>query len=395
MRIDLKKIIYFITYIYLLFKFFIIVSNSYVKFVDYIYIFMMLILLIMFYLKNKIKISNFNFLLCLLLLFLMLLQIFIGEYGFYDILKTTAFILISYLLCENDLLIQNNNCKKIDLIYIVIYIYLLVYLILSYFDGKLISNISGVGNGFYLPSIQDKNMSSVIIYLFMCFCYGRKYIIGIIISLVYIFFLDSRMAQIGLLIFLIIEILKRKNYTNRFFKFFENFNSKKIFATILLSQLILIGFSYYCTYNIPITKISNYKESLMDGSNAMRVRANVYAVESIKKNKKLFITGYDSKIKDVLGVTDIYNSTIYLGFRLVQPHSLLLNLILRYGLLYSIVYLIFVSCLISKYWTKNTMSCLLVYIFMNLILHSLFSSTYLIFIIFVLSSLNSKQKKEK
>ena len=76
-----------------------------------------------------------------------------------------------------------------------------------------------------------------------------------------------------------------------------------------------------------------------------------------------------------------------MGFRLVQPHSLFLNLALRYGLIYTFIYLMYISHLVSIYWNNKTFSFLLAYIFMNMTLHYLFSNGYLIFLLFALQPL--------
>lgn len=191
------------------------------------------------------------------------------------------------------------------------------------------------------------------------------------------------------LLFFGVEYLRNKSMFSKILKFklFSSMGSKNIYFLIILSQIIMIGFSYYSTYNIPISQISNYQESLMDGSNAIRVRANVYAFETIKNDAKFIYRGYDSEIKNQLGVSDINNSTQFMGFRLVQPHSLFLNLALRYGLIYTFIYLMYISHLVSIYWNNKTFSFLLAYIFMNMTLHYLFSNGYLIFLLFALQPL--------
>ena len=191
------------------------------------------------------------------------------------------------------------------------------------------------------------------------------------------------------LLFLGVEYLRNKSIFSKVLKFklFSSMESKNIYFLIILSQVIMIGFSYYSTYNIPISQISNYQESLMDGSNAIRVRANVYAFETIKNDAQFIYRGYDSEIKKQLGVSDINNSTQFMGFRLVQPHSLFLNLVLRYGLIYSFIYLMYISHLVSIYWNKRTFVSLLAYIFMNMVLPYLFSNGYLIFLLFALQPL--------
>ena len=283
---------------------------------------------------------------------------------------------------DND---NRNEKKKIDFIYVITCIYLTYFLILSFNSGALLAK----NNSFFLLSMQDKNLSGVIIFLYMCFCYNKKYKFGVILCIIYTIFLNSRMTQMASLLFLGVEYLRNKSIFSKVLKFklFSSMESKNIYFLIILSQIIMIGFSYYSTYNIPISQISNYQESLMDGSNAIRVRANVYAFETIKNDAQFIYRGYDSEIKKQLGVSDINNSTQFMGFRLVQPHSLFLNLVLRYGLIYSFIYLMYISHLVSIYWNKRTFVSLLAYIFMNMVLPYLFSNGYLIFLLFALQPL--------
>lgn len=388
MKIKIKTIIYYLTYIYLTFNFIVYINARVSTLIDYAYIALVSIFLLLYFLNNKNKsISNKTLTIPIILMLFVFIQIIFGKFGFFDIFKNSVFAIIACLMFENNIFDNNNRNekKKIDFIYVITCIYLTYFLILSFINGTLLAK----NNSFFLLSMQDKNLSGVIIFLYMCFCYNKKYKFGVILCIIYTIFLNSRMTQMASLLFFGVEYLRNKSMFSKILKFklFSSMGSKNIYFLIILSQIIMIGFSYYSAYNIPISQISKYQESLMDGSNAIRVRANVYAFETIKNDAKFIYRGYDSEIKNQLGVSDINNSTQFMGFRLVQPHSLFLNLVLRYGLIYSFIYLMYISHLVSIYWNKRTFVSLLAYIFMNMVLPYLFSNGYLIFLLFAIQPL--------
>ena len=385
-KIDMKKMMYYITYIYIVLKFIIFISQKTILLLDYAYMYSMSILAIINYKKEN-KFTLFPIAIITVLCAITAVEYMINQYGTHAIIESTIFIILAYLLFLKDDMMLDDN-KKIDYIYIITILYLIWFIINAYLNNTL--NIGN--NTFYLLYAQDKNWSGLVIFLFMCLCYKKKYIFGIVISLIYMVFLDCRMSQFGTILFFALEFFKKNKSINRVFEKVSNFNVKQILLTIVASQILLIIFSYYCTYNIPMYKISKYKTSVIDESNAMRVRANVYAMEEFKKNPSLLIKGYDDRLKFKLGVEDKYHSPKFLGFRLVQPHSLLLNLLLKYGAVYTIFYLICVSYLLKRYWTNENLTCILVYLIMNMILPFLFSTAYLIYLIFVLASTKNETK---
>lgn len=385
MKIKIKTIIYYLTYIYLTFNFIVYINARVSTLIDYAYIALVSTFLLLYFLNSKNKsITKETLTIPIILILFVFIQIIFGKFGFFDIFKNSVFAIIACLIFENNIFDNDNSSekKKIDFIYVITCIYLTYFLISSFISGTLLAK----NNSFFLLSMQDKNLSGLIIILYMFFCYNKKYKFGVILCIVYTIFLNSRMTQIASLLFFGVEYLRNKSMFSRILKFklFSSMGSKNIYFLIILSQIIMIGVSYYSAYNIPISQISNYQESLIDGSNAIRVRANVYAFETIKNDAQFIYRGYDSEIKNQLGVSDINNSTQFMGFRLVQPHSLFLNLALRYGLIYTFIYLMYISHLISIYWNNKTFSFLLAYIFMNMTLHYLFSNGYLIFLLFAL-----------
>lgn len=388
MNIKIKKLIFNLTYVYIIFSFIIYTNDFISTLLDYVYLTVILFLLIICNFKKNRKISIFIFIIFLIFILLLLLQINNNEFGFIDLMKVILFASISYLLFKDKDFFVDSYLGSKNVIYFITCAYLIAFLIISYLKGIL--NLNSFD--FYLPLLGDKNWSGFIILLFMFFCYKRKYKIGLVISLIYTLLLNSRMTQIIFILFVILELLRKHKKFHRFYTKLCKINAFEIFITIIISQILLIGISYYCVYSIPINTISEYRESIIDSSNAMRVRANVYAMNEIIQNPRFIISGYDNQIKEQLGITDIGNSTIYMGFRLVQPHSLLLNLILRYGVIFSIIYLIFIAFMIKKYVNSDNNSFIIVYLLMNTMLAFLFSYKYLIFFLFLLS-ISKKNKK--
>lgn len=386
MKINIKRAIFYTMYIYIIFKFVIYVNDYITKIIDYLYLGITLFLLFCLNFKKNLKINK-SMIILISLFFILLFQIFYNEYGFIDIFKVVIFAYIAFFIFEDDNLKDYFYLPKKDYLYYLVCIYLIYFLITSFFNGTISLN----SNSFYLLASGDKNWSGLTIFLFMYFCFKKKYRVGFIISIIYTLLLKCRMTQLCTILFLLIEFMSKNLFVKNCITKISRIKTFGIFSIIILSQLLLIGISYYCTYNIPINSISNYRESIMDSSNAIRVRANVYAANEIIGNSKLLIRGYDNKVREKLGVEDIRDTTTFMGFRLVQPHSLLLNLILRYGIIFSILYLYLISFLLENNISENNVLCFLLYLIMNMILPFLFNTFYLIFILFVLNL--SKDRK--
>ena len=218
----------------------------------------------------------------------------------------------------------------------------------------------------------------------------KKY--GLMVGLIYTIVLNSRMLQLCSIVSLLIYLYdykKKLSSTIAYKPFYKNTS----FLIIILSS-ITIAISYYMTYNVNTNSITSYRESLYDKSNAIRVRANVYAVEEIIHEPSRIIYGYDNEIKKQLDVEEENTATIYEGYRLVQPHNFILNFILRYGLLYTMIYLYLLERLLAPFMNRYNRFIIIPYIVMNMIMHSLLSSGLLIFFVYILK-LNTDKEHEQ
>lgn len=340
--------------------------------------------MIIYCLKNiygykKIKINYV--ILFIIALFFIGLSICFSNYGFSNLIITFVFLALTFYEFNNSTEIVED--KKFDYFYFILITWLIIFLIYSFLKGYI-----GTEN-FCLPSSWDKNYSGVAIFLFLCYCIKKKYKVGIIVSAIYIFFLQSRLIILStalmLVIWLGIYFLKKFKFINCTIKKVYSLKTRGIFCLILLMTIVISVFSYFVTEYVPISEISQYKESLYDTSNAIRVRANIYAIEKLKSDKSFIISGYDNNIKNVMGVDNEETAIIYEGFRLVQPHNFLLNLLLRYGLILTIIYLLIVSKIIAIFWNKENLVYIIPYLFMNMFMHSILSTTYLMCFIYILS----------
>lgn len=380
MAINQKKIVYLFTYIFITFTFYVYTSQTIINILEILYIAFSVFFLGMLIIRKKLKLNKKVFLILIFILLFILFQIAVNPYGYFDLIKTIIFAFVAYFNFSKDF--EKNSKPKFDVLYVVTCFYLIYYLLISYKSGIIFST------NFYLKCTPDKNMSALTIFLLMCFYFNSNKKVGFFVTLVYTVLLKSRLTQIGIIIFFTLYLFEKINISI----VMKKITTKAIFVFIVLTQILFIGVSYYITYFIPLTNVTQNRESMLDKSNAMRVRSNVFAVEQIKSDYRLLYRGYDSKIKVVLGIEDIENSKIFLGLRLVQPHSLLLNLVLRYGLVFSIFYLIFISILIKKYTNISNLAFVIVYILMNMILPSLFSTNYLILFMFSLSTFKLNKK---
>lgn len=379
MKINLAKTINFLLFICLSLFF---MNNDRINLLCYIYIIISFIIFGV-NIKNKGKVSIFILCIGLLLIVLLPIIFILSDNGINNTLIVFVTLIISYL---NFYDYNYNSVKQIDKIDRVINIIITLRLIFNFIMSLMNSN--SLINGLVLSSSIDKNYTGVIIFLFFNWSLKRKNWCGVIICLMYSLIIQSRLLVIAIILMTILNLLFRIiekskfNIPRKFLNRLLDLKTFGIFNLTIIFTLIITIFSYVMVKFVNIDSISDYQESLNDKSNAIRVRANIYAIEDIKENPSLILIGYDNNIRNVLGVTD--NSTFYLGLRLVQPHNYLLNFFLRYGIILSLIYNIVLCNILSKVWNRENLPFILTYLFMNMFMHSLLSTKYLVLFLYVL-----------
>ena len=209
----------------------------------------------------------------------------------------------------------------------------------------------------------------------------RKHISGILFGVVYgLIFSSGRSYLLLLILFYLVDYFNEK-IEKIFLKI--HFSIRKLFV---LTFIFIAIFSPIWVYHISASSYSGYRESLNDLSNRIRFIANINAYNHLIQPSKTFLWGYGTSILDALGISgETYITHSYLlGVRVVQPHNCELNLMLKMGIVPSIIYL----SVLGKFWNKllvrKNYAYLIPYIIDSMFMHSLFSTKWLILFTLVL-----------
>lgn len=246
----------------------------------------------------------------------------------------------------------------------------------------MLGRYSTINGKISLNIIGDKNFSGVVMILFFMYCAKNKFYLGEVVSVFTILILDSRASLITLILFFIVRLFK-----DTIWSVLQKLRLNKVYKLFALMLIIIISISYIWVSRVTIYGVKEYQQSLNDTSNKMRFVANIYAIDLIKNNKKeLMFYGYDNDFKDIFGIYDyeIDSHRKFMGVRLVQPHNSIINVIIRTGIIFSLLYFYILSRIIDKLYTKDNLEYILPYLFSALFLHELLNSRFLMFWIIVL-----------
>lgn len=148
--------------------------------------------------------------------------------------------------------------------------------------------------------------------------------------------------------------------------------------------LFSFGFVVWCQNN----GYGEYMSKLVDSSNYMRMVGNVFAIRTIISDPSYILWGLDGRIFEVLGIEseNLFLHTRYLGMRLVAPENDILNMIMRSGLLYTVIYWFILTNILRRFYRKDNIplliSCTCIY---SLFLRPVLCRGELIIIVFILS----------
>ena len=345
-------------------------------------------------LKNKHKGNNKVTWVTISLFFLALVLSIIwlkSDYGISGALIDFAFLIIAYLEFSDDIATIYSDKIIFKIAYIVLTLLLIYWLLYNLKINKKYFYFYNIG--------YDKNYSGILIFFYYSFCLKNNFKMGQVVAGIYSLILKSRLLLIIFVFTYILKVLLKNNFRIAFVDDLINkitsFSTKQIVLTFFTFTVIVSMFSFFVTKYVPTNSITKYGESLNDTSNAIRVRANYYAVNQIIHNPQFIFFGYDEQIKSALGVENELTATKYFGFRLVQPHNFILNYILRYGLILTIIYVTILSRILYRWWNKENIPIIISYILMNMSMHSLLSTIYLIIFLFIIViNNNPKEIKE-
>ncbi|HDK7167326.1 hypothetical protein A0J52_11700 [Clostridium sporogenes] len=370
----LKKLDFNMAALYVLSTFFIIPRNLQQEFSVIFIIGFFLTNIIYISINNiEIKIKKVDILLWFIIIIICINILIISPYTTVFTISTFVFLLIAQLsINPKQDRIKNYLNKSM---YVICILSIIIQLILGRYttiNGKISLNIIG-----------DKNFSGVVMILFFMYCAKNRFYLGEIFSIGTILILDSRASLFTIIIFFVVRLFKNIIWT-----ILQKFRLNKVYRLFVLMLILIISISYIWIFKVTaIYGVKEYQQGLNDSSNKMRFVANIYAMDILKDNKEqLMYYGYDNDFKDVFGIYDyeVDYHRRFMDVRLVQPHNSMINVIVRTGIIFSLLYFYILSRIIDKLYTKDNLEYILPYLFSTLFLHELLNRKFLILWLVVL-----------
>lgn len=384
----LKELNFKMLFIYVILTFFIIPRSlqdiSKIVFVM-IFFFINAIYLLANRLDLKVKIKEFGLFFIILQIYLLIIMT--TPYSIIFTSSNLIFLIIAYMSI-------GNKPKTVNLNYIkntkIIYIICIISIIVQIYLGKYYT-INGNNS---LAIIGDKNYSGVVAILFLMYCDKNKFKFGKLVAIIVILLVDSRASLMMLILFYITKIFRGEIYS-----ILCKLRLNKSKALFVIMFIFTISFSYFWIESVASRGINDYQQGLNDESNKTRFASNIYAFEELKNNRMLFIYGYDEDFDKVAGIdaANVYEHTRFKGVRLVQPHNSILNVVVKSGIAFSLVYFCILSNIIDNRFDKYNIEYIIPYLVNCLFLHRLLDSKFLLFWILILymPSLSHKYRSKK
>lgn len=167
-----------------------------------------------------------------------------------------------------------------------------------------------------------------------------------------------------------------------------------VFGLFVLMFLAIAAFSFWWSNSVVGAGTTSYQVGMNDSSNAVRFNSDWYAIQHLFENPFLLLFGYDNDIisamhiiqsSELNGTETALTGTFYNGFRIVQPHHVILNMLLKEGVLFTIGYYSVLACIFSRFFNRHNAAYWVPYLFGCMFMHSLLVSYYLVFLLVVLS----------
>ena len=323
-----------------------------------------------------------------------IVSIALSPYSKSLMLTYVAFLLLTLLIFSEKLEMPCESFRTESIFYAVV-LCIAVY--------EVVAHI-GVNSPMYINGSYDKNYLGILLFLFFSWCWttGRK--LGVLACVAAAALIGSRNYVIMLGIFLLIEFVRMKRYVSSEGRDCEDapMRSVVVFSLFVLMFVSIIAFSFWWSSSVVGHGTTAYQAGMNDSSNAVRFNSDWYAVQHLIKNPSLLLFGYDN---DIIGAMHIIQSfelngtetalsgTFYNGFRIVQPHHVILNMLLKEGVLFTIGYYAVLACVFSRFFSKRNAAVWVPYLFGCMFMHSLLVNYYLVFFIAVLTRAASTESK--
>lgn len=309
------------------------------------------------------------------------ITVFLSDYPATRMIQNTIILFVLYLL-QNEK-IKFNEKSKHDWFYLVFCLLLGV---------QLYETISG-GGTFKFANFSDRNYVAIIIFLFFLYCRQKKYLGGVILTLVFATITVTRLFFVAIISSLVIDIILKSKIANKISD--VRLDEKQVIKLFTALLAFSIMFSWIWVNCFVGENTTAYKVGWNDSSNAIRMNSNLYAFHRINEDKELLWRGYDTQINKALGVDSEFleNHQMYKGYRIVQPHNCYINPLLVHGAVYSVLYFLILSKIFAGHLGKKNAACWGAYLICTLFMHSLLSSFFLCFLILII--LEPEQEKSE
>lgn len=325
--------------------------------------------------KGELRLKKSFFILLVIMLFVAVTGLLLSTYSMINTIQCFLFLVVAiYVYGASEKSNRISAAEKIDWFYWCGLAAIIVHFCIQFNEYGLELN------RFYLPcAAWDVNVGALPLFAFYGYCDSKKYKIWMPIAvLTTIFSRDSRGNLLIVGLFLIIKSIKFV-YQKRGKKcFVKPGTTRKTFLIIMGATILTIAFSFFWTFSVSLGGVSDYHNSLNDDSNAVRFRANVYTVGQVFGSTDFILFGYDDDIRTALG--DIDNHTNYqtfLGYRLVQSHNSILNMFMKNGIIFTLIYIFLLSGLLKKYYDWEHIEYWLPYLSGAMLVHGMFITGYL------------------
>lgn len=285
------------------------------------------------------------------------------------------FVVLSSCRSDNDS-IDRSSLGGVDWFYWCVLASTLAHLVL------FVQSNPGARNFYISGGAWDVNVWVMVFFSFVIYCDAHHYKLWVLVAaLVFFFCSESRGCLLVFASFVLIKVLKlvikktrkNKHWASRLRNL--ELNSLCVLTFVTVSVIV---FSYFWTFVVSSSDVSYYHQSINDGSNAVRFRSNVYVIERLLNYPDFFFFGYDNSIRSVLGDFGTENNALFLGYRLVQSHNSVINLFMKNGVVFSVFYILAISSLFRHSFDYKRLEHWLPYLVGSMILHSLFSTGYLL-----------------
>lgn len=328
----------------------------------------------------KLKIPKGDFRAWSLLLLFSFLAFCIHNYTKISLIYSIVFLFISYLIANFSYNIDFRKLAYImcRLIGLVVLMNLIVYLL---YNNE---------TNFVLLSMFDKNWSGVLLFYFFTLSLHIKSIPYLILCIISSWLTSSRMLILSELFCIIVYII----INNAKFKF--NITRKKIIALFLSMFIFTFVLSNFWIMIVVPYGPTISGESINDNSNAARMISNLYGFDYLKSDYHLLLEGYDNDIFDKMGIIQGSEETNRVdGFRIVQPHNVYLNFILKHGVIISLIYYYIISSIFARTLSRYNLYIMFPVLFESLIFHTLLSNYNLLLLTIILLLTKERYQNNK